>query len=331
MADSLDALLDLTSPGEWPERRAGRFAARIIDAHTDPNPFSTLRDPVLGAAGHGFRGIGLIGFADDEGVRLNHGRVGARGGPDAFRTALAGYGATHSVGLHGLPVPVIDLGNVMPGADLNETHMRVTSTVAAAIRHGLLPVGIGGGHDLTWPEVRAVIDTLIRPAGRSLHGIYFDAHLDVREDDGSGMPFRRLLEYGGIERLWLFGFDSLSNTPAHFEWFGAHRGELAEWPADHWPRSQAQFVSICLDVVDMAQAPGVSAPNPAGWSAARLADYAEAAGRSPSVCCFDLMELSPPFDENGRTARLAAHLFLRFLSGIASRGQTAAASPGTAR
>lgn len=331
MADTLEELLDSTSPGEWPERRAGRFAARIIDAHADPRPFSPLREPVLSGAGHSFRGIGLIGFSDDTGVRLNGGRPGAAEGPDAFRAALAGYGAAHSVGLHGLPVPVIDLGNVMPGTDLNETHERVTSTVSAAIRHGLLPVGIGGGHDLTWPEVRAVIDTLIRPAGRSLHGIYFDAHLDVREDDGSGMPFRRLLEYGSIERLWLFGFDSLSNTPAHFEWFGAHGGELATWPADHWPRSQAQFVSICLDVVDMAQAPGVSAAHPAGWPAARLADYAEAAGRSPSVCCFDLMELSPPFDENGRTARLAAHLFLRFLSGVSARGRSPSAGLGAQR
>jgi formimidoylglutamase len=319
MNETTDALHELTRPGHWPERRPGRFAARIVDFHRDADPLSTLRDPLLKAAGHGFRGIGLIGFADDTGVRLNGGRPGAVEGPDAFRAALAGYGAAHSVALHGLPVPVIDLGNVVPADDLHATHERVTTVVSAALELGLLPVGIGGGHDLTFPEVRAVIDTLIRPAGRALHGIYFDAHLDVREEDGSGMPFRRLLEHDGIDRLSLFGMDPLSNTPAHLEWFQAHGGELVDWTAIDWPRSPAQFVSICLDVIDMAQAPGVSAPHPAGWPARRLADYAEAAGRCPAVCCFDLMELSPPHDDQGRTARLAAHLFLHFLAGITRR------------
>ncbi|MBY6203972.1 formimidoylglutamase [Halomonas denitrificans] len=321
MSDVLDELLAASRPGAWPERRDGRFASRLVDVHRDPNPLATLRDPVLDGAGHGFRGVGLIGLADDEGVRLNGGRTGARQGPDAFRTALAGYGGAHSVGLHGLPVPVLDLGNIVPGRSLGETHDRVSAAVAAAIRLGLMPVGIGGGHDLTWPEVRAVIDTLIRPAGRSLHGIYFDAHLDVREEQGSGMPFRRLLDYGGVERLSLFGFDPLSNTPAHLDWFLAHGGEFADFLADDWPQSTAQFVSICLDVIDMSQAPGVSAPAPAGWMAQRVADYAEAAGRQPAVCCFDLMELSPPHDESGRTARLAAHLFLRFLAGLADRAR----------
>nr|WP_277347466.1 formimidoylglutamase [Wenzhouxiangella sp. XN79A] len=263
----------------------------------------------------------MLGLADDEGVRLNGGRPGAAEGPDAFRAALAGYGAAHPVALHGLPVPVIDLGDVVAADDLHATHERVSGAVTAALELGLLPVAIGGGHDLTFPEVRAVIDTLIRPTGRTLHGIYFDAHLDVREDDGSGMPFRRLLEYGGIDRLSLFGFDPLSNTPAHLDWFRAHGGELAEFAPGNWPRSPAQFVSICLDVIDMAQAPGVSAPHPAGWPAQRIADYAEAAGRSSAVCCFDLMELCPAHDEHGRTARLAAHLFLRFLTGVAQRGR----------
>ena len=121
---------------------------------------------------------------------------------------------------------------------------------------GLMPVGIGGGHDMTFPEVRAVVDRLVRPSGQTLDGVYFDAHLDVREDEGSGMPFRRLIEHGGIGTLQLFGFDPLSNTPTHLEWFKTHGGELADWPPTQWPPSGAQFVSICLDVIDMAQAPG---------------------------------------------------------------------------
>ena len=308
-----------TSTGNWPERRAGRFASRIIDLHGEANALNRLQETCFTAAGHGFRGLGLLGLADDEGVRLNGGRPGAAQGPDAFRAALAGYGAADSVALKDFAIPVFDLGNIVPGDSLHETHDRVTKTVAAMLKAGLMPVGIGGGHDLTFPEVRAVIDHLVRPSGQTLDGVYFDAHLDVRENDGSGMAFRRLIEHGGIGRLQLFGIDPLSNTPGHLEWFRENGGELADWPPAQWPRAQAQFVSICLDVIDMAQAPGVSAPHPAGWPAQKLAEYAEAAGRMPSVCCFDIMELSPPNDEKGRTARLAAHLFLRFLAGLAQR------------
>lgn len=315
----MTGLLQHCVPGAWPERPASRFASRIIDLHADPEALDgSAATPLLGG-GRSWRGIGLLGLADDEGVRLNGGRTGAREGPDAFRAALCRYGGSESAGLKDLDIPVFDLGNIAPGNTLDETHRRVTETVTAMITAGLMPTGIGGGHDLTFPEIRAVIDGLARPAGGEIHGVYFDAHLDVREEQGSGMPFRRLIEHGGIGSLSLFGFDPLSNTAAHREWFADHGGVLADWPAHQWPGQDFQFASICLDAIDMSQAPGVSAPAPAGLQAATVADYAEAAGRQPGVCCFDIMELCPAHDEGGRTARLAAHLYLRFLAGIARR------------
>jgi len=319
MSERDRSLLRHAATGSWPKCGSGRFASRIVDLHRRDDALEGSCEAAFTAAGRQFRGLGLLGLADDRGVKLNGGRTGAAGGPDAFRAALSGYGAADSTALEDFAIPIFDLGNIVPGDSLAETHERVTETVAAMLDAGLIPVGIGGGHDMTFPEVRAIIDHLVRPNGQTLDGVYFDAHLDVREDDGSGMPFRRLIEHGGIGRLQLFGFDPLSNTPAHLQWFTSNGGELVDWPPTQWPPSEAQFVSICLDVIDMAQAPGVSAPHPTGWPAQQVADYAEAAGRMPSVCCFDIMELSPPNDENGRTARLAAHLFMRFLAGLNRR------------
>ena len=303
----------------WPELRSSRWASRLVQCPSGLASLDGSADRVFSAGNHRFSGLGLLGLADDEGVRLNGGRLGARSGPDAFRQALAVYAASEAVALAGFDLPVFDVGNIRPGDSLTETHERVCAVVTEMLQLGLMPVGIGGGHDLTFPLVRAVIDTLIKPQQETLDGVYFDAHLDVREEEGSGMPFRRLIEYGGVGTLNLFGMDPLSNTAEHLRWFEAHGGRLADWAPGEWPDSQAQFVSICLDVVDMAQAPGVSAPAPVGWPAARLAEYAEAAGRNPSVCCFDIMELCPANDGQGRTARLAAHLFLRFLAGLNQR------------
>lgn len=282
-----------TWPGDIP---AGRFATTI---RTDSPAACT---------------VALLGLPDDTGVRLNHGRPGAAGGPQAFRAALARYGAADPAGG---PLPrVFDAGDVLPGASLDETHQRVSAATTALLELGLFPIAIGGGHDLTFPFVRAV-------AARSpgMAGLYFDAHLDVRETAGSGMAFRRLVETGAARELHLHGFRPLVNSRAHLDWFVAHGGVVhPDGTAVALPAPPRDcFVSFDLDVLDAAHAPGVSAVNPAGWTVRQAEDWVRACGRDARVRCFDLMELNPAQDPDGRTARVAAHLGLTFLQGFAAR------------
>ncbi len=285
-----------TSAPPWPgDTPAGRFASTIRTDSSD------------GCA------IALLGLPDDTGVRLNNGRTGAAGGPKAFRAALARYGAADSaVG----PLPrVFDAGDVMPTGSLDKTHERVTEATAALLERGLFPIAVGGGHDLTYPFVRAVA-----AKHPKLAGIYFDAHLDVRETAGSGMPFRRLVEDCGVSALHLHGFRPLVNSLEHLDWFRAHGGRTHPENAKvALPRAKNLFVSFDLDVLDAAHAPGVSALNPAGWNVREAEAWVRACGADPRVRCFDLMELNPAHDPDGRTARIAAHLFLSFLQGFAQR------------
>ena len=65
--------------------------------------------------------------------------------------------------------------------------------------------------------------------------------------------------------------------------------------------------------------PGVSALNPAGWTVRDAEAWVRACGADPRVRCFDIMELNPAHDPDGRTARVAAHLFLTFLASFAQR------------
>lgn len=286
-------LIPHTVAPRWPRAiPAGRFAATI------------RRSDSAGCR------VALIGLADDTGVKLNRGRPGAAGGPAAFRAALARYGADRPE----LP-RVYDAGDVRPGRTLEETHARVTAATAALLAAGFFPVAVGGGHDLTFPFVRAVAQTYPRPAG-----IYFDAHLDVRETPGSGMPFRRLVEDCGVPALHLHGFRPLVNSAAHLAWFKTHGGRI--YPDDSavaLPRAKHLFASFDLDVLDAAHAPGVSALNPAGWTVREAEKWVAACGADKRVRCFDLMELNPRHDADGRTARIAAHLFLAFLHGFARR------------
>ncbi len=285
-----------TSAPPWPgDAAAGRFASTI---RTD-SPEGCV--------------IALLGLPDDTGVRMNNGRTGAAGGPKAFRAALARYGAAGSAAG---PLPrVFDAGDIMPTGSLDKTHERVTETTAALLDRGLFPVAIGGGHDLTFPFVRAIAAKWPKPVG-----IYFDAHLDVRETAGSGMPFRRLVEDCGVGALHLHGFRPLVNSHEHLEWYRTHGGRThLDGGKVALPKAKNLFVSFDLDVLDAAHAPGVSAPNPAGWSVVQAESWVHACGADPRVRCFDLMELNPAQDPDGRTARVAAHLFLTFLQGFALR------------
>ena len=306
-----------TTAPVWPQIRPGRFAA-TIRADTPKNC-----------------AIALLGLPDDTGVRLNGGRPGAADGPGAFREALAAFGTVWD-GLRGrgLATRVFDAGDVTPvggGTEtaLLETHARVESVVSQLYEMGLVPVCVGGGHDLTLPGVAALSKTAGGPVG----GISFDAHLDVRKRVGSGMAFRRLIEARHLApaQFVVTGVGRFANDQEDLEWLTGQGARIhfvdtilasvnvpsREWMEAAIGKSTAGFVSIDLDGLD--QAAGVSAQNPQGLSVRHASVLAEAAGSEPAVRYFDIMELSPRWDETGRTARVAASLFLSFVAGFAGR------------
>lgn len=297
-----------TSAAVWPAISQGRFASNI------------QCDSLAGCR------VALLGLPDDLGVKLNNGRPGAAQGPRAFRDALARYGVSDPVGWNW--PKVFDAGDVLPSpgtdaAALTETHRRISESSKAIVQAGLFPIAIGGGHDLTFAFVRGVLDGL-GLIGKAA-GLYFDAHLDVRETAGSGMPFRKLCEECGVKRLHLHGYSPFVNSREQFAWFQSHGGRLDPLATDSdsiqvdpLPTGDL-FVSFDLDVFDGGIAPGVSAQNPMGKNAAELMPHVRAAGASLRVRCFDIMELNPAVDEGGRTARLAAHVFLTFLRGLSDR------------
>ena len=304
------------------EIRRGRFARTI---RTD--------SPDGGA-------VALLGIPDDTGVGLNHGRPGAAEGPSAVRAALSTYGGDYDSLLERtVDVPVYDAGDIAvstrPDAieSLHETHDRVTEAVRAIHELGMVPLCLGGGHDLTFPSVRALAQHTGGPVG----GLNVDAHLDVREEVGSGMPFRSLIEGGFLDAgcFTTLGVGRFSNNQEHCEWLRERGGRLVD--AEMVLRSdaplkeafsklargdnpdRAAFVTIDMDAIDASQAPGVSAMNPMGLHVRHAAEIARRAGAKTSIRHLDIMELSPPHDADGRTARIAALLVMHFLAGFAGR------------
>lgn len=310
------------APPSWPDPqpRPGRFAATIVRNKPELLEDRDAQRELSKCS------VALIGIPDDTGVVLNFGRAGARNGPAAFRAALTKYGvaspADEQEDRHAYP-RVFDAGDVIIGKDIHDTHNRVSEVVLALLERNLFPIAIGGGHDLTFAFVRGVAK-----AFGALDGLYLDAHLDVRPKVGSGMPFRSLIEGGFVRDLWVVGLDRLSNSREHMEYFLSRGGQapahddgtirLPDW-AHGKSAGQRTFLSLDMDVFDAAYAPGVSAMNPCGLSPAQVERCIAAAAASESLKCFDIMELNPDHDPDGRTARLAVRMFLIMLRGLAAR------------
>lgn len=291
----------------------------------------------LEAGGAARHAAALIGFADDRGVVNGGGRPGARQGPTEARRAL--YKLTP--GAHGEleRVQLADLGDAVPGdpeRSVESVHAVAEQAVRQSVAAGAVVLFVGGGHDGSTASHSGLLESL--GAGTRLAAVNVDAHLDVRPPrEGrvtSGTPFRRLLErWGDRYALSELGIQPQHNARAHLAWAAARGATVHTLAAvravgaveafaralEEARAADAVAVSLDLDAVEAASAPGVSAPCPDGFSAAELFAFARLAGREPKVRLLDVMEFSPPLDENGRTARLAAACLWHFLTGLAER------------
>src|SRR4051812_21885024 len=162
-------------------------------------------------------GIVLIGFACDEGIRRNGGRVGAKDGPPAIRKALANL-AWHQY------FPVYDAGDVScDDADMEGAQSRLAEVVADAIRAGHRPLILGGGHETAWGTFQGIVAA--KPDAK-LGVINIDAHLDLRADEpgNSGTPFNQMAKWcenrGRQLNYLCVGAAWASNTSALFRRMG---------------------------------------------------------------------------------------------------------------
>lgn len=271
----------------------------------------------------------LLGLPYDGGIPS---RPGARFGPRALREALAAFGSFN--GSVDLP-PIRDLGDLaLPGMNGAQAHARIEEGARRAFGAGPLPIFVGGDHGCTGSIVRGL--AAARPDLR-LALVSIDAHLDVREYEdasllSSGTPFRRALETSILsgDRTAMIGLRRFANSRYYLDWAREHGillyrvDSVAERGASAVVRealdgilsdADALYLSVDLDAADAAVAPGVSAPGIGGLSAREMIEIVGlVAGEARLVGC-DFMELSPPYDPDGRTARLAARLMLEVVAG----------------
>ncbi|TDM04597.1 formimidoylglutamase [Macrococcus carouselicus] len=259
--------------------------------------------------------VAWLGYAIDEGVRLNKGRMGAAAGPDAIRRAFAGLPAR---------VDVSDYGNVVHDHDtLIETQREYAEIAAGLMKDSRLTLLVGGGHDIAYAQYMAMKQVYKK---QKIGVINIDAHFDNREEVSptSGTSFRYMLEEDDALRYFVLGIQEAGNTQALFDYAAANRtsyvlADHLEHVSEDVERQLHEFIrahdvilfTICMDVIDSAYAPGVSASAVFGLTpqvVARLSQIVMQSGKVPSV---SIAEVNPAYDADNRTAKLAAHLLYR--------------------
>lgn len=268
----------------------------------------------------------ILGFASDTGVIRNQGRAGAKLGPDEIKTCLAKLPCISGRSF-------IDLGNIgCENNDLESAQSELAEVIRFCHQQGHRTIILGGGHEIAWGHFQG-----LNKQYSKLGIINFDAHFDLRphhkgEPGTSGTPFSQIAGWCQDNQqpfnYCCVGIQSSGNTPSLFD--RAKQLNVSYLSAeDINQQSQAWqiafldefmldvdniYLTLCLDVLAECYAPGVSAPQPLGltpWQALPLLKYIMQSGK---VVSLDVAELSPPFDQEQKTARLAAMFIAELLS-----------------
>jgi len=188
--------------------------------------------------------IGLVGFACDQGVRRNQGRVGARAAPPLIRNAFAKLPVIAELQkrFNGkLPTLLGDAGEIHCDDNdgfaeqlLEQAQEQYANVVSNVVQKGGLPIGLGGGHAMAYGSFLGLWQAIQQAANSdtsennttdipTIGVINFDAHLDIRQSDvaTSGTPFRQiaehLTEYEQPFHYCCIGVSRFSNTAALFD------------------------------------------------------------------------------------------------------------------
>lgn len=264
----------------------------------------------------------ILGCPQDEGIRRNKGRPGARHAPQEIRKALYRYPVSES---HTY-LKLFDAGNIPIDKDLEVIHDIQSQIVQQIVKDGKKIIVLGGGNDISYPDCRA-----LSKESDSLLVFNIDRHLDVRKNPNrnSGTPYRQLLEEGYVQPEFFheIGINSFANSPAYINYInetGASIHYLGDLRKNGIIKSLQEIVSrssaagiffgFDLDVVRAVEAPGVSDPGPMGLTAGEVCEIADVAASDPRTLLIEVTEVNPEYDKDGITSKLAANIIMRALA-----------------
>jgi agmatinase len=282
--------------------------------------------------------VAIVGAPTDD---LVSDRPGARFGSRAIRAASCPPGPHLEAKVDAVSeLRVVDFGDaaVVP-ADAARTHKAIEETVGQVLDAGALPIVLGGDHGITEPDVRAYA-TRAEPVGL----VHFDAHADTASqvfgtELSHGTPMYRLVEQGHVDpaRYVQIGLRGYWPGVKAFAWqrergitsvfmhevrelgIAAAVDRIAEVVGDG-----PTFLTVDVDVLDPAFAPGTGTPEPGGMSSSDLLWACREIASRVRLVGADVVEVLPTAVGSADITALVAERIVReIITGVLVRRRAA--------
>lgn len=278
------------------------------------------------------------------GIDMSLGMRGAAFGPRALRshdmylpTVASGLPHSHVMVDPLEELVIADYGDA--AVDFDSTHRSiepVRGLVREVAETGTIPFVVGGDHSLMYPDVAALADVY----GKGKIGVvHFDAHYDagsayLGHNLSHGTPVRRLIEQGHVRGENFIQVGLRGYAPGHedLSWMrdqGFRYHFMAEVEKHGWDRVMERalaeaaegtdylFISLDIDVLDPAYAPGTGTPEPNGLTPRELFPLLRRLGAENNLIGIELVELNPLVDPTYVTPLVANRAAREMLTGIA--------------
>jgi agmatinase/guanidinopropionase len=273
--------------------------------------------------------VAIVGIPFDGGAASF--RSGTRMGPRKIREAsLAIWGYNRVLGVGPLDVlKLVDYGDIAVQPPNIETTMGLIARDAQSIVNaGVKMVSLGGDHSISCPLLKAHAAKY-----GPLALVHFDSHCDTEEGySNHGTPFADayragLIDAGAYIKVGIRGPIFYANELKNAEKQGARIFTIERCFTDGIPAviesihdvigDKQVYVSLDIDVVDPAYAPGTGTPEVGGFTSYQILQLVRGL-KGLNTVGFDLVEVSPPYDSSGEiTSILASNLAFEFLSLLA--------------
>jgi formiminoglutamase len=303
-----------TSPELW----SGRTSKQKLYLHEKVHCISFEGKKTLKNS----KAIAILGYACDEGVKRNKGRIGAVNGPDAIRKSLGKF-PNHLA----KETKLLDYGTIYCTNDnMEQAQDDLSKRIVQLLSMKTFPIVLGGGHDIAFGHFQGIKKHL---GNKKIGIINFDAHFDLRlntSENNSGTPFYQIAQEcqkeGAVFNYMCLGIRRDANDKILFETADSLDVKYLETAhfnmhyLEHVQLILMQFIedvdyvytTIDLDGFSSAYAPGVSAPSPMGFSPDIVLESLKVIMDSKKLISLDIAEMNPTYDIDGQTAKLAASL-----------------------
>jgi arginase len=251
--------------------------------------------------------LSIVGFPCDENSSFLRGAAGAP--PlirEAFFSASSNLWSESGIDL-GQSSIFFDAGDVTPlrGSEIMTV---IGESITTLLDHNLRPISLGGDHSITYPIVRAFSKHYPR-----LSVLYFDAHPDLYDEfngnrNSHACLCARIMEEKLVSRLVQVGIRTLNGHQAKQALrFGVEVYEMRDWRDNlEFDFNTPIYISIDLDGLDPAYAPGVSHREPGGLSTRQVIELIQKLDQP--IVGADIVEFNPTVDSHGTTAMVCAKL-----------------------